>query len=147
MPTPAFLVRLMHHAGLSRSAKLGPEDREAYAFANDLRVATLDGRLKAVWTHVPNELAGLIRKGRDGKPKIPVQIAIARALGLIKGTSDYLFHWDGGGCAMEFKSKTGRLTEGQSDYRQWCELHRVPFHTVRSAEQGLAILRIHGVLT
>ena len=144
--TPAFLVRLMNHHSLARSVHLGPEDREAYSFANELRVATIEGRLKAVWTHPANELGGMTQKRRDGSIYVPVQIAIARALGLITGSSDYLFLWDGGSCAIEFKSAIGRLSPSQIDYRDWCELSHVPFHIARSAAEGLTILRNHGVL-
>lgn len=144
--TPAFLVRLMGHASLSRMVQLGPEDREAHTFANELRVAVLDGRLRAVFTHPANELGGLTQKRRDGSVYVPVQIAIARALGLITGSSDYLFLWEGGSCAIEFKSAKGRLSPSQIDFRDWCELNHVPFHIARSAAEGLEILRNHGVL-
>ncbi|TXH10345.1 MAG: hypothetical protein E6R03_15535 [Hyphomicrobiaceae bacterium] len=144
--TPAFLVRLMGHHSLSRNVNLGPEDREAYSFANELRVAVLEGRLRAVWTHPANELGGLTQRRRDGSVIVPVQIAIARALGLITGSSDYLFLWEGGSCAIEFKSSKGRLSFGQTDFRDWCDLNRVPFHIARSAAEGLEFLRNHGVL-
>lgn len=143
--TPAYLIRLMGHASLSRGFKLGPEDREAYTFANDLRAAVLEGRLRAVWTHPANELGGMVTMVR-GKPRVPPLVALARALGLITGSSDYLFMWSGGSCAVEFKSATGRLSPAQRDFRDWCALVGVPFHLVRSAADGLAILREHGVL-
>lgn len=143
--TPAFLIRLMQHASLARGFNLGPEDREAYGFANDLRTAVLEGRLKAVWMHPANELAGMVQIVR-GKPRVPPQIALARALGLIRGASDYLFLWDGGCCAMEFKSPTGRLTDAQRDFRDWCEAVGVPFHLIRSSVAGLDLLRAYGVL-
>lgn len=143
---PAFLLRLMDHVALSRRMVLGPEDAEAYAFANSLRAATLEGKLAAVWTHPANELAGMVRKAPGGKITVPPQIALARALGLITGTSDFLFLWAAGACAIEFKSKTGTMTPGQRDFRDWCELMRVPFHLVRSADAGLQVLRQAGVL-
>lgn len=135
----------MEHRALSGSVRLGPEDREAYTFANALRAATLEGRLTAVFCHVPNELAGMVQIVR-GKARVPVQVAIARALGLIRGSSDYLFLWGGGSLAMEFKSSTGSLTEGQRDFRTWCEAQGVPFHVVRSTTQGLDLLRAAGRL-
>lgn len=145
--TPAFLVRLMNHASLSRAVKLGPEDTAAYEFAQDLRVATLEGRLSAIWTHPANELGGMVKKDKRGRVSVPLPIAIARALGLIRGVADYLFLWAGGCCAMEFKSKTGRLNDGQRDFRAWCELHQIPFFIIRSSAEGMAILRDQGVLT
>ena len=145
MATPAFIVRLMHHKGLSSSVQLGPEDAEAYRFAQDLRQASIEGRLRAVWTHPANELAG-VGKTVNGKFRVLVQAAIARALGLITGSSDYLFLHQTGSLALEFKSKTGRLTEGQTDFRDWCRAINVPFHVVRSREEALAILRDEGLL-
>lgn len=145
MATPAFIVRLMHHKGLSSSVKLGPEDAEAYRFAQDLRQAAIEGRLLAVFTHPANELAGM-GKVTKGVFRVAVQVAVARALGLITGSSDYLFLHSTGSLAMEFKSATGKLTEGQSDFRDWCRALEVPFHVVRSREEALDVLRKAGLL-
>ena len=136
----------MGYTSLSRSVKLGPEDQAAHCFANDLRVAVLQNRLKAVFCHVPNELAGMVIHTK-GKARVPVLTAIARALGLITGAADYLFLFDGGSCAIEFKSSTGRLTPPQRDFREWCRLTNVPFHIARSSDEGQAILREYGVLS
>lgn len=149
MPTPPFLYRLMSHTNLSRTFKLGEEDRTAYGFANTLRAATLAGSLKAVWTHPANELGGMTtkRKTPEGfRATVPPIVALAKALGLITGASDYLFLWKDGCCAIEFKSATGRLSSSQRDFRDWAAMHDVPFHLVRSEEEGLAVLRQHGVL-
>lgn len=137
MTTPAFLVRLMHYARLVR-VRMGPEDTEALAFATELRVATLNGRLRAVWTHPANELAW--------QPKTTPRIALARALGMIQGTPDYLFLWHGGSLAMEFKAKGGYQTDGQKAFEQWCNVVGVPYFVVRSTAQGLSILRDYGRL-
>lgn len=143
MPTLVHLIRLMGYASLSRSFKLGPEDSEAIRFVNELRGLVMEGRLKAVFTHPANELAGLVRVGKDGKRRALPQVALARALGLITGSSDYLFLWAGGSCAIEFKSATGGLTIPQRDFRTWCEDQDVPYHVVRSASQGIDILKQH----
>lgn len=147
MATPAFIVRLMHHKGLSSTAcaNLGPEDAEAYRFAQDLRQASLEGRLLAVWTHPANELAG-VGKTVGGKFRVSVQSAIAKALGLITGTSDYLFLFRGGSIAMEFKAADGSLRSSQRDFRDWCLAMGVPFHVVRSRAEALEVLRGAGVL-
>lgn len=145
MATPAFIVRLMHHKGLSSSVKLGAEDAEAYRFAQDLRQAAIGGRLLAVFTHPANELAHM-GKTVKGVFRVAVQAAVARALGLITGSSDYLFLHKTGALAIEFKSKTGRLTEGQADFRDWCGALNVPFHVVRSREEAIGVLRDAGLL-
>lgn len=110
----------------------------AIQFANRLRDYALTGRLRAVWTHVPNELAGASRA--------TVPAAIARAAGLISGTADYLFLWGGGSLALEAKSATGRQSPGQRDFADWCAAHGVPYHVFRTVEDGEAILTAAGVL-
>lgn len=146
MATPAFLVRLMAHASLSLAAqrKLGPEDSMAYAFANELRVATLEGRLDAVFLHPANELAGMVTF-TNGKPRVPVQVAVAKALGLITGASDYLFLHRAGAVVLEAKSDTGRLNAGQRDWRDWCDAQGVPFHIFRTVAEGLDLLERYGI--
>lgn len=138
MKTPAFLIRLMQYTSLSRRLRLGPEDFMAVQFANALRVHVLEGRLRAIWTHVPNELAGAARATPAA--------AIARAAGLITGASDYLFLWDGGSGVLEAKSKTGSLSPSQKDWRDWCAANNVRHAVFRSVEEGEAQLRAWGVL-
>lgn len=134
-----FLLNLMRHNPVR--ANLGPEDREAYRFANALRAATLDRQLCAIWLHPANELA------RAPKGRLRLQAGIARGLGLMSGAPDYLFLWPTGCMAIEFKSQTGSLSPNQRHFRAWCEQERVPYHIVRSTEQGLDLLREAGVLT
>lgn len=139
MPTPAFLVRLMRYTSLSRGTRLGPEDASCVAFANELRVATIEGRMRAVWVHPAQELCFGHKTG--------VRAAVSRAMGMHVGVSDYLFMMRDGSLAIEFKSKSGSMTEGQKAFAQWCEAMGVPHHVVRSAEAGLQILRDAGVLS
>lgn len=135
---PNYMHRLMAYTGLARGLKLGPEDAMAYGFANDLRKATLEGHLRAVWTHPANELANGHRTG--------VKSAIARALGMHTGTSDYLFLWSDGSAALEAKSPDGSLSPSQRDFRDWCNANGVPFYVFKTAQDGLNILRGLGVL-
>lgn len=139
MTTPAFLVRLMQYHSLSRRLRLGPEDAMAIPFANALRVHTLEGRLHAVWTHTPNELAGAARATPAA--------AIARAAGMITGASDYLFMWADGSGVLEAKSKSGSLSPAQKDWREWCAARDVRHAVFRTVEQGEDVLRTWGVLT
>ena len=139
MKAPAFLIRLMQYTSLSRRLRLGPEDFMAVQFANALRVHVLEGRLRAIWTHVPNELAGAARATPAA--------AIARAAGLITGASDYLFLWNDGSGVLEAKSKTGSLSPSQKDWREWCQMHGIPHAVFRTVEEGEANLREWGVLT
>jgi hypothetical protein len=139
---PTFLAsisRLMARAPLS-NLRLKPEEQLAVEFANTLRQATLEGRLSAVWTHPANEIAGR----RDKLAMI--RYAIAKAMGLIDGTADYLFLWKTGSGAMEAKvGKNGQQTN-QVDFQCWCEKMGVPYRTFTSVDEGMAILREWGVL-
>ena len=134
--TLKYILRLMRYTPLSRSLRLGPEDRIAIEFANELRKASIEGRLNAVWLHVPNESK---RSSAAG--------AIARALGLIPGTADYLFLHANGSFALECKADKGRQNDNQKDFEQWCEDQRVPYHVFRTVEEGLGYVRDYGVLS
>lgn len=137
MTTPAFILRLMAYRPVHERGRfrLRDEDRECIAFASELRVATVEGRLGAVWTHPPNQLAG------QGATK-----AVARAMGLIPGASDYWFVWHGGGCLIEFKTDDGKQDQAQKDFEAWSSAIGVPYYLVRSAKAALQILRDHGRL-
>ena len=110
----------------------------AIPFANDLREASIEGRLRAVWLHPANELAG--------EKRATARAAIARALGLMPGSPDFLFLWADGCAALEAKSATGSASPSQKDFRAWCELHGVPYHIFRTGDEGLAILHGLGIL-
>lgn len=126
----------MQYTPLSRSLRLGPEDRIAIEFAAELRKASIEGRLKAVWLHVPNESKRSKAAG-----------AIARALGLIPGTADYLFLHADGSFALECKGPDGKQTENQKDFEQWCRTQGVPYQMFRTVEEGLGYVRDYGVLS
>ncbi len=133
LPTP--ILRLMAYHSLSARVRLGPEDRACLEFATRLRVATVENRLRAVWTHPANELA---TKG--------LAAAIARALGLITGSPDYWFVWADGGGVIEFKSATGSLNPNQRDFRDWCRERGVRWALCRSADEAEGVLREWGAL-
>lgn len=134
----AALLRLMSYQSLSRNVRLGPEDMVALDFATRMRVATIEGRLKAVWFHPANELANGHRTGIPG--------AIARALGMHPGVGDYVFLGDGRNLALEAKSATGRQGPMQRDFEAWCGANGVPYRIFRTADEGEAILREEGLL-
>lgn len=84
-PPPTFrsgIMRLMTCA-YPRHLRIKPEEQLAIDFATALREATLAGRLRSVWTHPANEIAGR----RDKLAQI--RYTIAKAMGLIDGTADY----------------------------------------------------------
>ena len=154
MKVSALLLRLMWRPRLSPHVKLGPEDRLGIEIADQCRLWAMEGRLSAVFFHVPNEGGGANRR------KAEIELAVKRALGMIPGTPDLVFigagsmvH-DGHGQAnvysrvlfMELKSQKGVQTANQKDFEEWSRSLAIPYHIVRSLEQAEALLIDHGLL-
>jgi hypothetical protein len=140
MGIAAVLARVLHFPPLSRLT-LQPEETIAVAFAHELRAATMEGRLRAVWTHPANEIAGR----RSGLSKI--RYAIAKAMGLIYGTPDYVFLASHRSGALEAKVPGNRQQDNQKDFERWCLVNGVAYRVFTSVEEGLAILEEWGMLT
>lgn len=135
----AILMRITKRMDIS-SLTLKPEERLAVDFADALRAATLDGTLRAVWTHPANEIAGR----RSGLSRI--RYAIAKRMGLIDGAADYLFLWSDGSGALEAKVGSNGLQPNQMDFRWWCERNGVRHRVFTSVEEGMAALREWGAI-
>lgn len=128
--TPHHLIRLMATRGFA--GRIGPEDREAIALANALRVATLEGRTGGPWTHVANE----------GKLSSRAAAALLKACGMLSGAPDYWFMGTNGGC-IELKrpgSRPSALSPAQRDFRDWCQDGNVRWAMCCSADEALAVL-------
>jgi len=123
-----------------RNLKLQPEEALAVAFADHLRALVKAGRLRAVWTHPANEIAG--RKSGLSK----VRYTIAKSMGLIDGTADYLFLWSDGSGALEAKSGKNKQQDNQLDFEWWCLANGVRYEVFTSVEQALQILTDWGVI-
>ncbi len=134
------IVRLMTVRKLSPLIRLKPEEVLACAFANALRQATLEGRLLCVWTHPANEVAG--QQNRLAQ----IRYAIAKAMGLIDGTADYLFLKRDGSGALEAKVGRNDQQANQVDFEKWCDHNGVRYATFTSVEQGMSILESWGFL-
>lgn len=135
----AILSRITRRLDISR-LRLKPEETLAVAFADALRDATFDGSLRAVWTHPANEIAGR----RSGLSKI--RYAIAKRMGLIDGTADYLFLWADGSGALEAKVGSNGQQPNQLDFEWWCKKNGVRYHVFTSVEEGLSTLKEWGAL-
>lgn len=131
------LVRLMDCKPFK--GRTGPEDRLAIEVANYLRAAVLEGRLSATFTHIPHEIGGA---GIAAK----VRLALAKAMGLIAGSADYVFVWPTGGGWIELKAPGGSLNPAQKDFRDWCEGTRTPYAVARSLDEVIHILSQWGAL-
>lgn len=133
--------RLMDHRALSSRLRIKPEERLAIDFANALRALTIEGRLRCVWTHPANEVAGQ----QSGLAQI--RYAIAKAMGLIDGTPDYLFLSRTGSAALEAKVGSNGQQPNQIDFERWCASVGVEYATFRSVEEGLSHLTRWGLLS
>ena len=131
------LLRLMDYKHFRGRA--GPEDRICIEWANRLRAYTLEGRLIGCWTHIANEAGG---KGKLAA----IQAAKAKALGLIRGSADFVFTKENGALWVEVKSDTGALTQAQRDFRDWALANGVDYVVVRSADEGDRVLMEKGFL-
>ena len=119
--------------------RLGEEDRICLEWSNRLRTYTLDGRLAGCWSHIANEAGG---KGRLAA----IQAAKARALGMIKGTPDFIFTKHDKALWVEAKSVTGSLSPSQRNFRDWATSNSIRYAVVRSADDGDKLLKEEGFL-
>lgn len=75
-----------------------------------------------------------------------VRMALAKAMGLIAGSGDYVFVWEGGGGWIELKTPTGSLSPIQRDFRQWCQDTGCLWAKATTVEQFQSTLREWEVL-
>lgn len=150
MIVPAWLIRLMWRPRLSAQVKLGPEDLIAIEVADMCRAWTIEDRLRAVFWHTANEAGG----GSDKKRR-EIQMAKARALGMIPGTPDLVFIGDPPQppaalrhtvLLIELKSAKGRRSDNQGDFAAWANHHNITYLICRSLAEVEEALTKHGLL-
>lgn len=140
MGVPYQLVRVLNRPTLSQNVKLKPEQGICVDLANRLRAFSLEGRLRCVWWHTPNEI-GFV-PGRLGKLKY----AVARAMGLIAGAPDYVFIGEKVALLVEMKTETGTRSEQQKDFETWCVFMGLQVHLCRSVADVETLLTKNGLL-
>lgn len=139
---PSFrsaILRLMNYAP-PRNLRIKAEEQLAIDFANALRALTIEGTLRCVWTHPANEIAGRQNKLAQ------IRYTIAKAMGLIDGTADYLFLWADGSGALEAKVGKNGQQPNQINFEIWCKEIGIPYRTFTSVDEGLRILAEWGLL-
>lgn len=135
MGIPSFLVLLLYRPTLPRHIRVKPEEAISIDIANRLRKASLEGRLAAVWSHISNE-------GRRSR----IAGMVLNAVGLIAGAPDYFFIGASGGGLIEVKTLKGKMSERQTQYKQWCALVGVRHAVCFSADEVCATLKDWGLL-
>jgi hypothetical protein len=101
------------------------EEKFCVRFADQLRQASREGRLKAVWFHVPNE-------GKRGA----LTMLVAKAMGLIPGVTDYIFLGEANNACMEIKFGANETSPSQTNFRKWCIALNVPIITLRAHSEA-----------
>ena len=84
-----------------------------------------------VWYHVPN---GELRPGRTG--------AILAGMGIRPGVADFALVLPGGRAAyLELKSRKGRLSPAQEEFRAACLAAGALYEVARSSDEAIEVLR------
>lgn len=132
------LTRLLWRDKLSANIRVHPEERICIEIANMLRKESLEGNLKAVWSHCPNE-------GKRSR----LTAMLLKAMGLIPGTSDYFFVGakENGSGLIEIKSPSGKMSDRQKDFLHWCVMLDVRHAVCRSAAEVRETLIAWDLLT
>jgi hypothetical protein len=116
--------------------KLGPEDRESVSLADAMRTVTLNGSYKGIWLHIPNEGKRHVWVGQKMK-----------AMGLIPGSSDYVFIWPGGCLFVELKAGKNKQSTSQSDFQKWVQSCGFEYLLSYNHTEVLERLRLMGAIT
>ena len=64
-----------------------------------------------------------------------------RCMGLVPGAPDYVFLSKTGTLAIEVKTKSGKLSENQKVFREWCETLAIKYVVCRSVEECQEIIK------
>ena len=139
----AFLLRVLDFKPFR--GKRGPEDNLSIDVATMLRAAALEGRLRAVFTSIPNEV-GAVSRNSPMFGAATARYAKQKAMGMIAGAGDFVFVWPEGGGWIELKVEAS-LSWAQKDFRDWNEATGNRYAVCRSVEAVEEKLTAWGALT
>ena len=133
---PNILTKLKILGKISNLPHLKGEDALTNIIAQYLRAMSLEGKLKGVWFHVPNE--SVVSEGN--RVTDILRIKRKQAMGLINGAPDFVFVSAEKTIFIELKTKTGTLSEYQKLFREWCESEGITYTIARSLGDVIEIL-------
>jgi hypothetical protein len=116
------------------------EDALANRVAIELRTLTLEGKLKCIWFHVPNEI--VIRDIQDFS-----RLRKYQSIGQISGVSDFVFLHKKHPLCIELKVDKGYLSEAQQRFKEWCKILKVPYLVAKSYDDVLNALKKYKLIT
>ena len=118
------------------SNALKGEDKLSNRIAIELKALTLEGKLNAVWFHVPNEAV-------VGNIKDVLRIKRKHLMGLINGAPDFVIVSKNKTIFLELKTDKGRMTEAQKMFKDWASKTGIEYYIIRCvADLQSAILRL-----
>lgn len=141
-----MLMGLLCQETKTGALRLGPEEQECLIFANELRQLSIEGRLRAVWTHVPNEIGGS-SKDKRSRNLAGIRYTIAKSMGMVPGAADYMFLACDGSYCLEMKSASGKQQPNQKKFQKWCEHCDVPYALAYSAREAIEQLRAWNLIS
>lgn len=130
-----WLLSLMSPGKLSKTvySRLKPEERLSKEIADNCRAWTLEGSLRAVWTHIPNELGG-------GTRNADIRYAYTKHMGMIPGAPDLIFVGLYDTVFIELKAGKNTLNDNQKNFQKWCKKEKVKYHVCYSLEEVKQVL-------
>lgn len=120
--------------------KLKPEEALSAAVKDMLTIRRNQGRLRAMFFHVPNEFQATKNGAAAWAKKLRI--------GCVAGAPDWVVMWSGGGCFIELKTPQNKrgLSPEQLEFALECEVVGVHYHVCRSVEDVESCLKKHGAL-
>lgn len=121
----------------TKSKRIYEEDSTCIAFVKQVESLQKITKEPFIFFHIPNEIS------RANNPIFGNKL---KNMGKLPGAPDYCFFWTNGCGFIEFKSKTGRLSEDQKKFKDNCEKINLSYQVARSVDDGLMILKNWGLL-
>jgi len=119
---------------ITYSKSLKGEDKLANDVALELKALTLEGKLNAVWFHVPNESV-------VGSLKDMLRINRKHLMGLVNGAPDFVVISERETIFIELKTDKGRLTESQKMFREWASKVGIEYYIIRNLTELRSALK------
>ena len=140
---PNTLIKLKILGKISNLPNLKGEDALTNIIAQYLRAMSLEGKLKGIWFHVPNESV----VSESNRVTDILRIKRKQAMGLINGAPDFVFVSAEKTIFIELKTKTGVLSEYQKLFKEWCESEGITYTIARSLGDVIEILTENKFIT
>ncbi|MBO5810437.1 MAG: hypothetical protein J6R32_06375 [Bacteroidales bacterium] len=122
-----------------RSGRYTGEDKLTNEIAIYLKINVLEGKLKGVFFHVPNESVSKTKRDM-------LRIMKKKQLGMIPGAPDFIIVTHDKTLFIELKTKKGRQSEFQKMFQIWSEKNDIQYYIIRDVPTLETVLKTTGVL-